>query len=97
MYIRSIFRLIEFSDGWFGTIASHESCFYCFDFLMIFLCFVVFTVFHFGVHLRKAELALPVTMPQEQTTQDAHSEPVVPAGKESDTQNNPLQIKASAV
>ena len=96
MYIRSIFRLIEFSDGWFGTIATHESYFYCFDFLMIFLCFVVFTVFHFGVHLRKAELALPVTVPQEQTTH-ALSGPAVPPGKESNAQNIAVQIQASAV
>lgn len=63
MYIRSIFRLIEFSNGWYGYIATHESFFYCFDFLMIFSCFVIFTVFHFGFFLRKAQASLPVTAP----------------------------------
>ena len=58
MYIRSIFRVVEFSGGWFGNVATHEAWFYCFDFLMIFFCFVIFTVFHFGFHLRKAQREL---------------------------------------
>ena len=95
MYVRSIFRLIEFSDGWFGTIATHEAYFYCFDFLMIFLCFVVFTAFHFGIHLKKAELALPVTVPQEQSDA-ASSVPAKIAVKQSTTRDDAVQIQALA-
>ena len=65
MYIRSIFRVIEFSGGWFGYAATHESYFYCFDFLMIFFCFVIFTVFHFGFYLRKAQASLLTSQAQQ--------------------------------
>lgn len=95
MYIRSIFRLIEFIDGWFGKIASNEVYFYIFDFLMIFLCFVVFTVLHFGVHLRKAQLALPVTAPQDQGVAP-HSMPSKAAGKPSEASPDAVQIQALA-
>ena len=95
MYIRSIFRLIEFSDGWFGTIATHEVYFYVFDFLMIFLCFVVFTALHFGIHLRKAELALPVTAPQQQIN-ELHEMPSKAADKPSEMSPNAVQIQALA-
>ena len=97
MYIRSIFRLIEFIDGWRGPIASNEVYFYVFDFLMIFLCFVIFTALHFGVHLRKAELALPVTAPQEHST-ELPSMPSKVAGKpsESDASADQVQIQALA-
>ena len=65
LYIRSIFRLIEFSGGWFGYVATHESFFYCFDFLMTFLCFVIFTVLHFGFYLQKAQASLTAHAPQQ--------------------------------
>ena len=93
MYIRSIFRLIEFTDGWYGPIATNEVYFYIFDFLMIFLCFVVFTVLHFGVHLKKAEQALPVTAPQMQGTGTTSMPPKV-AGKPSDVSVEAVQIQA---
>ena len=95
MYIRSIFRLIEFSQGWFGNIATHEAYFYVFDFLMIFLCFVVFTALHFGVHLRKAEHALPVTAPQEPRP-ELPAMPSKPADKPSEVSLNTVQIQALA-
>lgn len=95
MYIRSIFRLIEFSQGWFGNIATHEAYFYVFDFLMIFLCFVVFTALHFGTYLRKAELALPVTAPQEPRT-ELHVVPSRTADKPSAATPNAVQIQALA-
>ena len=95
MYIRSIFRLIEFADGWYGKIATNEVYFYIFDFLMIFLCFVAFTALHFGVHLRKAELALPVTAPQEQRT-EMRVMPSKAADKPSEASPNAVQIQALA-
>ncbi|KAL3148413.1 hypothetical protein ABBQ38_013868 [Trebouxia sp. C0009 RCD-2024] len=99
MYIRSIFRLIEFADGWYGPIASNEVYFYVLDFLMIFLCSVVFTVLHFGVHLKKAELALvavlPVTAPHMQGTETTSMPPKV-AGKPSDASADVVQIQALA-
>ena len=75
MYIRSIFRVVEFSGGWFGYVATHESYFYCFDFLMIFFCFVVFTVFHFGIHLKKAAIATELSMSASQTQQATTANP----------------------
>ena len=68
LYIRSIFRLVEFSNGWFGFIATHESYFYCFDFLMVLLCFAIFTVFHFGFYMSNAQASLPVTAQQNQVS-----------------------------
>lgn len=94
MYIRSIFRLIEFADGWYGSIATNEVYFYIFDFLMIFLCCVVFTALHFGVHLRKAELALPVTARRSQNATPGM--PVKLGSKPSDASTDAVQIQALA-
>lgn len=70
MYIRSIFRVVEFSGGWFGNVATHEAYFYCFDFLMIFFCFVIFTWYHFGFYLRKAQRELDANVPPVQQQAD---------------------------
>ena len=66
LYVRGVFRVIEFSDGWYGKIATTETYFYVFDFSMIALCFVIFTVLHFGFHLKKVAGALPVMASQSQ-------------------------------
>lgn len=51
MFIRNIFRVVEFAQGWDGYLASHEAFFYGLDFVPIFFCFVFFSVFHFGFYL----------------------------------------------
>ena len=81
MYIRSIFRLIEFAGGWFGYVATHESYFYCFDFLMIFFCFVIFTVFHFGFYLKKAQASLLDSAPQQEQVAIDGANPAFDANK----------------
>ena len=63
MYILTNFRLIEFSNGWYGYVATQGSFFYCFDFLVIFSCFVIITVVCFGFFVRTAQASLPVTAP----------------------------------
>lgn len=70
LYVRGVFRVIEFSGGWYGPIATNETYFYIFDFSMIALCFVLFTVLHFGLHMKKVEGGLPVNMPHGQ--QNSH-------------------------
>ena len=65
MYIRNIYRLVEFSGGFRGTIASNETYFYIFDFTMIWLCFLLFTVFHFGFYLKSAVLAPDATVKRQ--------------------------------
>ena len=61
MYIRNIYRLIEFSGGFRGTIASNETYFYIFDFTMIWLCFLLFTICHFGFCLKPDESLISIS------------------------------------
>lgn len=51
LYVRNIFRIIEFAQGFYGYLATHEVFLYTFDFLEIFLCMVLFTAFHFGFYM----------------------------------------------
>ncbi|KAJ2565509.1 hypothetical protein IW140_005317 [Coemansia sp. RSA 1813] len=48
LYMRSIYRLIEFVDGYGGKIYSAEWAFYVFDFVPIFLMFLIYIVFFIG-------------------------------------------------
>lgn len=49
---RNIFRLIEFSQGWYGRLAVQEKYFYTLDALLIFLILVINSFFHFGLYLK---------------------------------------------
>lgn len=51
MFGRNIFRVIEFAQGWFGYLATHEMFLYVFDVMLILGCFIFFTVLHFGFFL----------------------------------------------
>ena len=95
MYIRSIFRVVEFSGGWYGSVATHESYFYCFDFLMIFLCFVVFTMFHFGIHLKKAAVAAELSLHASQTQQPRSANPAFTA-TDKDSATPAIAVQAQA-
>ncbi|KAJ6259001.1 hypothetical protein Dda_5896 [Drechslerella dactyloides] len=44
--IRSIYRLIEFAQGWTGYLMSHEVYFWILETLPMFICLAVFNVFH---------------------------------------------------
>ncbi|KAJ2866031.1 hypothetical protein GGH94_001806 [Coemansia aciculifera] len=50
LYLRSIYRIVEFADGYGGAIYSAEWAFYVFDTLIIFLAFVVYIVMPLGPH-----------------------------------------------
>ncbi|KAK9861805.1 hypothetical protein WJX84_011669, partial [Apatococcus fuscideae] len=52
LLIRNIFRLIEFSQGWYGYIAVHEVYFYVFDALLMFIWLCLVLPLHFGLLLR---------------------------------------------
>ncbi|KAI8318705.1 RTA1 like protein [Martensiomyces pterosporus] len=54
IYIRSIYRLIEFADGYGGKIYSCEWAFYVFDSAMILLAFVLNIVLFVGHHFNRA-------------------------------------------
>ncbi|KAH8555115.1 RTA-like protein [Umbelopsis sp. PMI_123] len=49
--IRSIYRLIEFADGFFGYVNTHEVFFLIFDTLLIFLCVCTWIAFPPGKYL----------------------------------------------
>ncbi|CAE6417394.1 unnamed protein product [Rhizoctonia solani] len=61
--IRSIYRTIELTDGWNGTIISTESYFNWFDGAPIFVAMFTFNVFHPGNLLRNLESSnrLPIS------------------------------------
>ncbi|KAJ9121444.1 hypothetical protein QFC24_004782 [Naganishia onofrii] len=40
--VRSIFRIAEYAQGYFGYLATHEGYFYCLDALPILLCIACF-------------------------------------------------------
>ncbi|KAJ2716980.1 hypothetical protein H4R19_000289 [Coemansia spiralis] len=48
LYLRSIYRIVEFADGWGGKIFASEWAFYVFDTIIIFLAFVVYIVVPIG-------------------------------------------------
>ncbi|PIA13820.1 hypothetical protein COEREDRAFT_83190 [Coemansia reversa NRRL 1564] len=48
IFLRSIYRIAEFADGYGGKIYSSEWAFYVFDTIMIFLAFVVYIVVFIG-------------------------------------------------
>ena len=51
VYIRNIFRIVEFSQGFYGYLATHEEFFYGFDFAVVFG--------HVGVWCAKLRLCIP--------------------------------------
>jgi hypothetical protein len=53
IYIRSIYRIAEYSTNFDGVIASAEWAFYVFDSLVIALSFLVYSVFFIGNYLPK--------------------------------------------
>ncbi|KAJ1723860.1 hypothetical protein LPJ53_001817 [Coemansia erecta] len=58
IYVRSIYRLIEFIDGYGGRIYRAEWAFYVFDFAMIFLAVGVYVVWHIGHHFPRKSKAI---------------------------------------
>ncbi|KAJ3389348.1 hypothetical protein CcCBS67573_g02908 [Chytriomyces confervae] len=52
VFLRSVFRIIEFSYGFRGFIATNELYMYVFDFGLMFLALVAFNVNHPGAYLK---------------------------------------------
>ncbi|KAJ1726591.1 hypothetical protein LPJ61_005081 [Coemansia biformis] len=48
LYLRSIYRIVEFADGYGGKIYSSEWAFYAFDTIIIFLAFLVYIAVFIG-------------------------------------------------
>ncbi|KAG9118476.1 hypothetical protein FRC07_007001, partial [Ceratobasidium sp. 392] len=57
--IRSVYRTIELTDGWNGTIISTEKWFNWFDAMPIVVAMTTFNVFHPGILLRNIGNGLP--------------------------------------
>ncbi|KAJ1828975.1 hypothetical protein LPJ56_000736 [Coemansia sp. RSA 2599] len=56
IYIRSIYRLVEFIDGYGGDIYSAEWAFYVFDSIMILLAFIVYIVVFLGRYFPRKQI-----------------------------------------
>ncbi|GBF96335.1 hypothetical protein Rsub_09405 [Raphidocelis subcapitata] len=54
LYVRNIFRVVEFGMGYHGYLKTHEAFFYAFDFAPLFTCFLFFTFMHYGTLLPAA-------------------------------------------
>ncbi|KAI7907993.1 RTA1 like protein-domain-containing protein [Cokeromyces recurvatus] len=53
LYIRSIYRVAEYATGYGGPIARLEWAFYVFDTIIIFISFIVYSIFFIGDYLPK--------------------------------------------
>lgn len=74
--IRSIFRVVEFAQGWTGELQSKEYYFYVLDILMMFLLMVLVSVIHPGMVIKpKAADALDVELleSRKSSTERSHS------------------------
>ncbi|KAI8836982.1 RTA1 like protein-domain-containing protein [Chytriomyces cf. hyalinus JEL632] len=52
VFLRSVFRIVEFSYGFRGFIATNEIYLYVFDFALMALALLAFNVYHPGKYLR---------------------------------------------
>lgn len=46
IFIRSVFRVIEYAQGWDGYLVSHEIYMYMFDTLLMALCMLCYSIIH---------------------------------------------------
>jgi hypothetical protein len=54
--IRTIYRVVEFVDGWNGTVISTQWLFNVFDSAMIVLAMYTLNIFHPGIYLKESDL-----------------------------------------
>ena len=59
LFTRNIYRVVNSAEGYQGYLNTHEVYFYVFDTLVIFLAFVVYTVWHFGLNLPPTQPSTP--------------------------------------
>ncbi|KAJ2854601.1 hypothetical protein GGI22_004440, partial [Coemansia erecta] len=57
LYIRSIYRIAEFADGYGGKIYSAEWAFYVFDTVIVFVAFLVYMVLYVGPNFPRRQAA----------------------------------------
>ncbi|KAJ1801325.1 hypothetical protein LPJ59_000384 [Coemansia sp. RSA 2399] len=57
LYIRSIYRVAEFADGYGGKIYSAEWAFYVFDTIIVFVAFMVYIIFYIGPNFPQRKAA----------------------------------------
>ncbi|KAJ3129579.1 hypothetical protein HK100_008530 [Physocladia obscura] len=57
--IRSVFRVVEFSMGYNGPIATNEKYMYVFDFGLVAVAMLLFNIFHPGHLLRNSNVVAP--------------------------------------
>ncbi|QKX62190.1 uncharacterized protein TRUGW13939_09349 [Talaromyces rugulosus] len=57
--VRTIYRLVEFTEGNKGYVNEHEWCIYIFDALVILPCFALFVLFHPAKYLPYLGFRLP--------------------------------------
>ena len=59
LYLRNVYRFLEYAIGTDGWVATHEWMFYVFDFVCVFLALVSYAYFYFGKYepLCQQELA----------------------------------------
>ncbi|KAI9451626.1 RTA1-like protein [Lactarius psammicola] len=69
--IRTIYRVIEFVDGWNGKINSTQWYFIVFDGIMITLAMLTLNAFHPGVFLRESDFLVP-TNSEDHALADHH-------------------------
>ncbi|KAJ2546447.1 hypothetical protein EV175_005600 [Coemansia sp. RSA 1933] len=61
LYIRSIYRIAEFADGYGGKIYSAEWAFYVFDTIVVFAAFVVYIVLYIGPNFPRLGKGAPAS------------------------------------
>ncbi|KAJ1879467.1 hypothetical protein H4R99_004033 [Coemansia sp. RSA 1722] len=68
IYLRSIYRIAEFADGYGGKIYSAEWAFYVFDTILIFIAFLVYIVLFIGPNFTKQRKTLSDSIPAHNTS-----------------------------
>ncbi|KAJ2809555.1 hypothetical protein H4S07_003203 [Coemansia furcata] len=71
LYLRSIYRIVEFADGYGGKIYSAEWAFYAFDTIVILLAFIVYIAVPLGPHFVRGKAVLN----EEASPLSTHIEP----------------------
>jgi hypothetical protein len=59
MYLRNVFRVVEFGTGYTGYLKTHEAFFYCLDCVPLWICFAVFTAMPRYIRSALSARALP--------------------------------------
>ncbi|KAI0282480.1 RTA1-like protein [Russula aff. rugulosa BPL654] len=77
--IRTIYRVVEFADGWNGKVISTQWVFNVFDGIMIVLAMYTLNIFHPGIYLRGEDF--PSQTSSEGAVMEERLKPTDPQGK----------------